>query len=255
VIGDIKSADAAKRRAYRTGDLVKYASDGSLIFCGRKDTQAKLHGQRLEMSEVEFHLTTDSAVQHSFVTIPKTGFCKNRLVAVLSLQELTATNSKSISGSLDVVVREASAFHTSAIRDRLCGLLPAYMIPSNWVIVQKLPLLSSGKLDRKRIEKWVADMTTEVYHQISDIADEEASEGSILEQQLQKIWATTLNLPPEQIGLNKSFLFLGGDSISAMQVMSSCRAEGLGITVQDLIQWYVFMKKSFHHNCKLDILM
>ena len=220
---------------YRTGDKVKYASDGSLIFCGRADNQVKLHGQRLELSEIEHHLRTDPSIQHVLATIPKGGFCMKRLVAVLSLQGLAAANA--LTSGFQVVVREASSFYLSGIRDRLCEHLPAYMIPSNWVVVHELPLLPSGKLDRRQIEKWVEDMTSETYHQISDITrDETNAEITTVEQQLRQIWGKALNLPSDQIGIHQSFLHLGGDSISAMQVMSSCRSAGLGVTVQDIIR-------------------
>lgn len=223
------------RRMYRTGDLVKYSSNGDLIYGGRKDNQAKLHGQRLELGEIEHHLRVDPLVQHALAIIPKVGYCKKRLVAVLSLQELAATTTTT--RGLEMVVREASSFYISGIRDRLCENLPAYMIPSNWVIIRKLPLLPSSKLDRKQIERWVEDMTAETYHQISDIDREENNvESTTVEQQLRQILGSALNLPPEQIGLHQSFLHLGGDSISAMQVMSNCRAAGLGVTVQDIIQ-------------------
>jgi aryl carrier-like protein len=116
------------------------------------------------------------------------------------------------------------------------------MIPSNWVVVQSLPLLPSGKLDRKRIEKWVEEMSPEVYHQISDVESETTTaNGTVVEQRLQAIWGAALNLPPNQIGLHQNFLSVGGDSISAMQVMSSCRAQGLGLTVRDIIQRYVVL--------------
>jgi len=229
------SSGATSRRMYRTGDKVKYAFDGSLIFCGRADNQAKLHGQRLELSEIEHHLKNDASVQHVLATIPKEGFCKKRLVTVLSLQEVAATNAPT--NGFQVVVREASSFYLSGIRDRLCEHLPAYMIPSNWVVVHTLPLLPSGKLDRRKIEKWVEEMIPETYHQISDIEeDEKMVEITAVEQQLRQIWGKALNLPPNQIGIHQSFLHLGGDSISAMQVMSSCRSAGLGVTVQDIIR-------------------
>jgi acyl-CoA synthetase (AMP-forming)/AMP-acid ligase II/aryl carrier-like protein len=232
--------DPSRRRMYRTGDLMKYAPDGTLVYCGRIDGQVKVRGQRLEVGEVETHLRTDPAIQHALVTIPKAGFCKKRLVSVLSLQELAASSS-TVRG-LSLVIREASAFYLTAIRERLCNQLPAYMIPSNWVIVQSLPLLPSGKLDRKRIEKWVEDMSAEVYHQISDVESETiTASGTAVEQQLQAIWGAALNLPPNQIGLHQNFLAVGGDSISAMQVMSSCRAQGLGLTVRDIIQRYVVL--------------
>ena len=140
----------------KTGDLAKYSSDGTLIYCGRKDTQVKLHGQRLELTEVEHHLRTDPSIQHSLATIPKSGFCKGRLVAVLSLKEIAA--SKPGPGDLQIVVPEATKFYLIGIRERLCQSLPAYMIPSNWVIIESLPLLPSGKLDRRQITNWYVSL-------------------------------------------------------------------------------------------------
>ncbi|RDL40220.1 uncharacterized protein BP5553_00199 [Venustampulla echinocandica] len=224
-----------KRRMYRTGDLVKYTPDGNLLFCGRKDTQAKLHGQRLELGEVEHHLRMDASIQHALAIIPKSGYCSKRLVAILSLQEPTATSSTT--GELGLVVREAGSFNLNAIRERLCSHLPSYMIPSNWVILEKLPLLPSGKLDGRKIQRWVEQMSAETYQQISDIESENDGEaGTVIERRLQNIWAAALNLPASKIGLRSSFYHLGGDSITAMQVMSTCRAENLGVTVRDIIR-------------------
>jgi len=226
-----------KRRMYKTGDLVKYASDGTMLFLGRKDTQVKLHGQRLELGEVEHHLKTDAAVQHALVTIPASGNCEKRLVAVLSLQDLATPNPTP--GRLHLVVQEAAAFHLSGIRERLCDRLPAYMIPSKWVVLQELPLLPSGKLDRKQVMTWVEDMSDDTYRQISDLGAGENSNRmpeTGVERQLQSIFCHVLNLSSDQVGLNQSFLHLGGDSISAMQVSSRCREENIGVTVQDIIR-------------------
>jgi amino acid adenylation domain-containing protein/non-ribosomal peptide synthase protein (TIGR01720 family) len=232
------STENSSRRLYRTGDIVKYTSNGELVYCGRQDTQTKLHGQRLELAEVEHYLRIDPSIQHAMALVPKDGLCKKRLVAVVSLQELAATNSSDTGHlGLKVVVREASNFYLSAIRDRLRGKLSASFMPSNWVILQSLPLLPSGKLDRRQIETWVENMDSETYQQIANITGEnDIIGGTEIERQLQKILGTALNLPPERISLQQSFLHLGGDSLSAMQVMSTARSQGLGISVQDIIQ-------------------
>ena len=237
VRGNDYPGNTLKRRMYKTGDLVKYASDGTMIFLGRKDTQVKLHGQRLELGEVEHHLKLDPVVQHALVTIPGSGYCEKRLVAVLSLQELATSNATP--GGLHLVVQEAAAFYLSGIRERLCDRLPAYMIPSKWVVLQELPLLPSGKLDRKQVITWVEDMNDDIYRKVSDVGAGENSNKipeTGVERQLQSILSHVLNLSSDQVGLNQSFLHLGGDSISAMQVMSRCREENIGVTVQDIIR-------------------
>ena len=223
------------RRMYRTGDLVRYAVDGQLVFCGRKDSQTKVHGQRIELSEVEHHLREDESIRHVLASVPKAGFCKGRLVVALSLQE--GLSSTTGTGDFSLAVREGTEFSLSAIKERLCMYLPAFMIPSSWVLLQNLPLQASGKLDRRKIEQYLENMDAVTFQHISDIADvgQEAPHDPV-ERQLQEILGLTLNLPARQIGLHQSFLHLGGDSISAMQVMSACRSHGLGVTVKDIIQ-------------------
>lgn len=228
---------APERRMYKTGDLVKVCSDttGEMIFLGRKDTQAKVAGQRLELDEIEHHLNADSEVQHVVVALPKSGYCAKRLVAVLSLQELATSG---VTYGLEIISWDASSLIISKIQERLRDHLPAYMIPLKWVVLRQLPLLPSGKLDRRQIISFIEDMSDEVHAKIS-VAEENAKTSqaaSSIERQLQAIWGYVLNLTPQLVGLNQPFLHLGGDSISAMQVMARCRSEGMGVTVQDIIR-------------------
>ena len=225
------------RRFYKTGDLAKYTSDGTMIFLGRKDTQVKLHGQRLELTEVEYRLGLDPVIQHALAAIPASGCCKKRLVAVLSLHVLAKP--KQVSEGLQIVGQAVVSSYLSAIRERIGSHLPAYMVPSKWLVLQKLPLLPSGKLDRRQVIKWVEDMSDDIYRQISDVEAEANTmdrEATAVELQMQSIWGHVLNLPAQKIAFNSSFLHLGGDSMSALQVMARCRSANLGVTVQDIMQ-------------------
>ena len=231
------SGDAQGRRMYKTGDLAKYTADGSMIFLGRKDTQVKLHGQRLELTEVEHRLGMDPVIQHAIAAIPASGCCKKRLVAVLSLHVLAKP--KQASEGMQIVGRDVVSAYLSAIRERVGSHLPAYMVPSKWLVLQKLPLLPSGKLDRRQVIRWVENMSDDVYRQISDVeaaANTMDREATAVELQMQSIWGHVLNLPVEKIAFNSSFLHLGGDSMSALQVMARCRSANLGVTVQDIMQ-------------------
>ncbi|KAJ9297256.1 hypothetical protein DTO271G3_4549 [Paecilomyces variotii] len=76
------------RRFYKTGDLVRYNStNGSLSFVGRKDTQIKVHGQRVELREIEHHISSSRYTKHGLVLFPDAGYCKGKIVAVLSLRD------------------------------------------------------------------------------------------------------------------------------------------------------------------------
>ncbi|KAL8700559.1 MAG: hypothetical protein Q9224_000910, partial [Gallowayella concinna] len=221
--------------AYKTGDLVRYAEDGSLLYLGRKDNQTKLHGQRLELGEVEHHLAQVPSLQHGLATIPSRGLYEKKLIGVLSFKAQHYAHIKH--GGLQYIARKDAEPQLRSAKEWLTCRLPPYMVPSNWVVLTTIPLLPSGKLDRRRITTWIENITEEVFQNISGAESDDAEvQGTEVENQVQMIWSKVLHLPPQQIGLDKSFLYLGGDSISALQVASHCRSQGLGVTVQDIIR-------------------
>ncbi|CAN9463031.1 unnamed protein product [Alternaria alternata] len=224
-------------RIYKTGDLVKYNEDGTMLYLGRKDLQTKVRGQRLELSEVEHKLLDDHMVQSALASVPTTGPCAKRLVAIISLQNMAVTTTDA-DNELRILPQESASLNISTIRDGLCERLPAYMIPSLWIAVERFPLMPSGKMDRRRVLQWVEDMDQPTYRQISAMGtdDTEVTNGSAVEKKLQAIFAKVLNLSIADVRLNQSFLHLGGDSIAAMQVSSQCRAQGFPISVQDIIR-------------------
>ncbi|KAI9691601.1 MAG: NRPS [Bathelium mastoideum] len=227
----------AERRFYKTGDLVRYDVDGTMIYLGRKDTQVKVRGQRLELGEAEYHLTTDPSIEHGVVLMPTAGPCAKHLTAIMSLQNSAAAIPSS--SELQLTHKDQASQWLPKIRERLGSYLPVYMVPTKWIFLQKLPLSSSGKLDRRQVANFVESMDEATYRQICDIEIEEDDtlwKPTAVEKKLQTILGYVLNLPAEQVGRSQSFLHLGGDSITAMQVMAQCRAEDLGVTVQDVIQ-------------------
>ena len=229
------SQDFGDSKMYKTGDLVKYAQDGSLLYVGRKDNQTKLHGQRLELGDIEHHIGQMATIQHGLAIIPSHGFYEKKLVAALSFKERLQAGVSA--DGLHTVASKEAATPISGVREYLSDRLPPYMVPSNWIAFKDIPLLPSGKLDRRQIKAWIEGMSEDVFREISGVETESTDvEGSELEQSLLAIWSRVLRLPAAQIGLNKNFLYLGGDSISALQVSSQCRSEGLGVSVQDIIR-------------------
>ena len=222
---------------YKTGDLVRYAEDGSILYSGRKDNQTKLNGQRLELGEIEHHLRQDSAIQHAMALIPLSGHFAKRLVAVLSFKE--PMKGAIAYDELDIVAQGDAAVHVARIGDYLRNNLQPFMVPSNCVTLAKIPMLPSGKLDSKKIKGWLEVMPEVIVDKIFGGSDPDSAPGSAsskMEERLQNIWSKALDLPLEKTSLEKNFLFLGGDSISALQVLSQCRGEGINTTVQDIIR-------------------
>ncbi|KAL4734758.1 hypothetical protein BDV11DRAFT_174477 [Aspergillus similis] len=234
------------RRIYKTGDLARFNSDGSLSFVARKDTQAKVRGQRVELAEIEVHLSESPEIQHSMVAVPAAGPYKSRLVCILSLQELARHSDGDTRDSSGVTLiegtsdRSRAAQMASIIENRLAEKLPPYMVPAVWIPLKKMPLNLSGKIDRKLLKGWLEDVDEATYQSIAAIATAEGTSSeqptSETERMVQAAFSATLNIPVESVGLNTSFLSIGGDSISAMQVMSRLRSQNLRITVQEILK-------------------
>jgi amino acid adenylation domain-containing protein/non-ribosomal peptide synthase protein (TIGR01720 family) len=230
------------RRFYKTGDLAKFLDDGSIYFVGRKDTQVKLRGLRIELGEIEHNIGTHSEVRHQVVILPKKGLFANRLVALVSLKNHLIESSEVAESTAHVheeMHGEEIQSLLVSIREGLAAKVPEYMVPETWIILERFPLLISGKLNRSLISSWVADADNELYRQVvgidfEEVIDEEESDS--VEEQLRTIVATVLNLPPSNVSLLKSFLSLGGDSITAMQVMARCRSAGLAVSVKDILR-------------------
>ena len=225
----------AQCRLYKTGDLVRQNHDGTLRFVGRKDNQVKVHGQRVELGEIEHHVNSDSSIKQGLVLLPKAGNFKGRLVSIISLPDSTP------SGNDIRVIRRPD--ESKLAQDRLSTLLPSYMVPSIWITIQSIPLLASGKLDRKMVSTWLDSMSEDLYRQIIDAIESDSSHAEAdkqpvtdMENQLRMVWARVLNLNQDQINLSRSFLSFGGDSISALQVIGHCSKKNISLTVQDVLR-------------------
>lgn len=144
-------------RLYKTGDLVKYAPDGSILFIGRKDTQVKIRGQRVELGEIEYHLNLPAEVSQSVVSFPKTGLYSQKLVGVL---QLTSTAGSDLS-CVPKAEFQRSGFQISALAHSLSETLPVHMIPVIWIVVRKIPSSSSTKIDRKVVDQWLAKLPSD----------------------------------------------------------------------------------------------
>ncbi|RAH71302.1 amino acid adenylation [Aspergillus aculeatinus CBS 121060] len=141
-------------RLYKTGDLVKHSADGSLQFIGRKDTQVKIRGQRVELGEIEYHLCLPAAVSQAIVSYPKKGIYANKLIATL---ELTATSGDKLAPVAPVTLQE-TGFDLPALSQSMSETLPAHMVPVIWIVVEKIPSSSSTKIDRKAVDTWLAQL-------------------------------------------------------------------------------------------------
>ncbi|KAJ1924907.1 hypothetical protein IWQ60_004914, partial [Tieghemiomyces parasiticus] len=183
-------------RVYLTGDRARWLSNGHVDLLGRMDHQIKLRGFRIELEEVEAAATSFPAVQ----------------LAVASVQ----------SNSLALFV-EPQSVDTVALLDHLRSRLARFMVPDRVVPVARLSLTANGKVDRKALPTATESPPEIVPAQSQSLTD--------LELRLREAWAQILQLPGDRIGTTDDFFRIGGDSISAILLVSKCRQLGYKATV------------------------
>ncbi|MFE3141389.1 amino acid adenylation domain-containing protein [Streptomyces scopuliridis] len=176
-------------RLYRTGDVVRWRSDGRLDFLGRNDGQVKVRGFRIELGEIESVLSRHTAVGRVSLIVREDRPGVKRLVGYLVP-----------SGDLEI----------SDVRDHAAALLPEYMVPSAFVVLDALPLTANGKVDRRALP--APDL---------DTAEEYVAPRTETERAVAAVWADVLGI--ERIGVHDNFFARGGDSISSLQVVSRIR--------------------------------
>ena len=175
-------------RWYRTGDLGRYWSDGTLEFLGRADFQVKVRGYRVELGEIEVVLRACAGVRDAVV------------VAVGGARRLVAAVVGDGAPALDLVAER----------------LPAYMVPERVEVLDAFPLSANGKIDRKALAAMLERPDADRVYR--------APEGAI-ETMLATLWAELLDVP--RIGRDDEFFLLGGDSLLATRLLGRLRAAGL----------------------------
>jgi amino acid adenylation domain-containing protein len=192
----------AGARLYRTGDLVRWRDDATLQFLGRLDHQVKIRGFRIELGEIESALRAIPEVAEAVVLAREEEPAHKQLVAYLTLKTTNTHNPQDATMSVP------------QLRDRLLATLPAYMIPSAFVVLDTLPLTPNAKIDRKALPK--PDSLDHTQHSTL------LPPRTPIEEALHDIFAEVLRVP--QVALNIGFFELGGHSLLATQVIARIRS-------------------------------
>lgn len=202
------STDPGKR-LYKTGDLTRYLPDGTVEFLGRNDKQIKLSGFRIELGEIEFLLTRHPMVREAVAVIREDFPGDKRLVAYLVAD-------KQLVASIKI------------LRNYLKEHLPAYMIPSAFVLVDSLPLTANGKIDRQNL-----------LNPLSFLQEPEESHivpGTTMEQCIATVWQDSLHV--KQIDIDDNFFDLGGNSLLMVQIHSKLqKAFNINIMIIDMFKY------------------
>lgn len=202
------------QRVYRTGDQVRRNAEGVLEYLGRLDHQVKIRGFRIELGEIESRLVALPVLAESTLLAVDTPTGK-QLVAYLVPRD---------PAWLQAAGEQRLALFQQ-IRQHLQQTLPEYMLPSQWVLLDRLPQTPNGKLDRKALPAPELDAGARRYR----------APASELECQLAAVWSQVLGL--ERVGLDDNFFELGGHSLLATRVSAQVQAQlGLDLPLSALFQ-------------------
>ncbi|PQK16638.1 hypothetical protein BB8028_0006g09570 [Beauveria bassiana] len=236
-----KYAFPTSTRYYRTGDLVQQDPDGSVIFVGRRDTQVKLRGQRVDFAEIEQHLMDHDSVVDAAIVLAASGPCKGQLVALVTLEGFISRQLPP--ATLIPIEQEDMArakLQTNILSDWLLDRVPEYMVPATWIpVTSRLLQTESGKLDRVGLGRCVNAVAANWLQEFESVGEEHAQElgATPLQLRIRDMWAQILLLPILRVPIDRrSFLSLGGDSITAMKAVSQARKQGITLTVPDILQ-------------------
>ncbi|MER5931170.1 amino acid adenylation domain-containing protein [Streptomyces sp. NPDC002054] len=211
----------AGSRMYRTGDLARWNSEGKLEYAGRGDSQVKIRGLRIEPGEIEAALTAHPGVSQAVVTVYERAGAKQLVGYVVPVGVLG--NDPGAAESIgDLHVDLTAGVSTAELRKFVSARLPEYMVPSAFVMLDRLPLAPNGKLDRAALPAPV--FKGEVYR----------GPSNEVEETLAAVFAEVLGV--DRVGVDDDFFAIGGDSIRSIQVVSRSRARGVEVSPREVFQ-------------------
>lgn len=202
----IKNPYNSNEKLYKTGDLAKFRNDGAIEFLGRIDQQIKIRGYRVELDDIENTINKNPNVKQSVVLVKQNESKPKRLIAYIKPNDL---------------------FDENQLKLQLKETLPDYMIPSSFILIDAIPKLPNGKVDKKLLSEINIISKPKTYNYF------EKPKNNI-EKKLLTIWEDILNIKP--ISITDNFFEIGGDSILSIQIIAKARKAGLIITPNQLFE-------------------
>ncbi|KAF0818519.1 Polyketide synthase module protein [Bacillus sp. ZZV12-4809] len=192
-------------RMYKTGDIARWLPEGEIEFLGRADQQVKIRGYRIELGEITHSLLIQKNIIDATVIDWENQYGNKVLCAyVVSDQEV----------------------NVQEIKEQLKEKLPEYMVPHYFIQIDKIPLTSIGKIDRKNLPEPAMDINKVFTPPITNI-----------EKELVEIWSSVLGIDQKEISTSDNFFELGGDSILSIQIAGRCIQKGIEMSVNKMFQY------------------
>lgn len=249
-----------KDRFYKSGDLVAQDTlDGSMLYLGRKDTQVKLRGQRLELGEIEHHLAKLMGTRSSLVVelVRPSGQDQSQAyLAVFYTMPAEPPSATTEGFDHQPPLLKPMLVKMTALRQSALAVLPEYMVPNVYFRLREIPLTASGKIDRKFLRQMAQDLTPDevsvhriapsvhsMQQSISRDENERSTDGEGVEVSphethsqavLKSLWASVLHIDTASISEQDSFFRLGGNSVTAIHLVAAARDQGYLISVAQI---------------------
>lgn len=197
-------------RIYRSGDVGRMMSDGTLLITGRLDDQVKLRGNRIELGEVNAVM-----LQSPDVFDCTTVLVEDDVDQALACFWVSRASSATPAKQTGVRIEDKQA--TPRLFQHLDATLPSYMVPTSLIPITRMPMTAQGKLDRRLLRQLISGLDESSRAAVSRQVDEaEDNEWSTLEQELATALASTLRIPESKLHRTSSFFALGLNSLSAI---------------------------------------
>ncbi|MDX3232393.1 amino acid adenylation domain-containing protein [Streptomyces sp. ME19-01-6] len=214
-------------RMYRTGDVVAWTPDGQLVFQGRADAQVKVRGFRIEPGEVEAALVSHPRVAQAVVVTREAAGAagtggSRQLVGYVVPAGADEAGFGDVEDLRDFDFDLGAGLSANELRRFLSERLPEFMVPSAFVVLGRLPLTSSGKVDRGALPD--PELTGSVYR----------APRNPLEETLAAVFSQVLGV--DRVGIDDDFFGAGGDSIRSVQIVSRARARGVELSARDVFE-------------------
>lgn len=254
-----------KHRFYKTGDLVTQKAADSFIWEGRKDTQVKIRGQRIETSEVEHHLNQATTGSLKWV-VEAINVAGSRETCLAAFSQASSEGAATMSSSEGSQVLPSEPRAAEAARQALQQKVPAYMVPELFIPLRKFPTFGPMKTDRKALRA-IASRLSQADLMSYRLDGRQQRNGHVEQPSstsasatmltgrgllLQQAWADLLHVPAQSIRPDDNFFALGGNSIRAMRLVAALRKSGHCLDVVDIFKSPILAQLALRTRLPLD---
>ena len=205
-----------------------------------RGSQGSSVSQNAQRTELERLLAVHNTVERISTVRPKAGLLEGRLIALLTLSGLTSPETKA-SVPINLIPQSHALYAGTQLitfKKTIQGALPNECIPDAWIVIDRMPVNESNEIDTRRLRTWTQNINNDILQQALSLENQEPLEPATtgMEKSLQRLVSKVLDLPQTQIGVNLSFCQLGGDEMTAMELVARCKHESIYLSTIEVLE-------------------